>query len=253
MKKILWLFLVIFVLSYIVPEGNNVYAKSGTSLVASSATTEKDKAAINIHLKDNSGIWALKFKVFYDHTKLKLNSTQNGKVFASGDITLPESLDKDDFVFLASSNSLKDIEKNGTVITLHFKAKSYATEGKYPINKRYMKIWSALKERGVGLALDDFGTGYSNFNYMSQLEPDLIKIDRNFTAKALNNEYDYNMLTLIHKMVFNLGLKICIEGVETKGEMEKIKSMCPNFFQGYFFGRPCPYEDFVSQFVKNKK
>lgn len=120
-------------------------------------------------------------------------------------------------------------------------------------NKRYMKIWSALKERGVGLALDDFGTGYSNFNYMSQLEPDLIKIDRNFTAKALNNEYDYNMLTLIHKMVFNLGLKICIEGVETKGEMEKIKSMCPNFFQGYFFGRPCPYEDFVSQFVKNKK
>lgn len=120
-------------------------------------------------------------------------------------------------------------------------------------NKRYMKIWSALKKRGVGLALDDFGTGYSNFNYMSQLEPDLIKIDRNFTAKALNNEYDYNMLTLIHKMVFNLGLKICIEGVETKEEMEKIKSMCPNFFQGYFFGRPCPYEDFVSQFVKNKK
>ena len=120
-------------------------------------------------------------------------------------------------------------------------------------NKRYMKIWSALKERGVGLALDDFGTGYSNFNYMSQLEPDLIKIDRNFTAKALNNEYDYNMLTLIHKMVFNLGLKICIEGVETKGEMEKIKSMCPNFFQGYFFGRTCPYEDFVSQFVKDKK
>lgn len=120
-------------------------------------------------------------------------------------------------------------------------------------NKRYMKIWSALKERGVGLALDDFGTGYSNFNYMSQLEPDLIKIDRNFTAKALNNEYDYTMLTLIHKMVFNLGLKICIEGVETKGEVEKIKMMCPNFFQGHFFGRPCPYEDFVSQFVKDKK
>lgn len=120
-------------------------------------------------------------------------------------------------------------------------------------NKRYMKIWSALKKQGVGLALDDFGTGYSNFNYMSQLEPDLIKIDRNFTAKALNNEYDYNMLTLIHKMVLNLGLKICIEGVETEGEVEKIKIMCPNFFQGYFFGRPCPYEDFVSQFVKDIK
>lgn len=151
LKKILWLFFAIFVLSCIVPEGNNVYAKSGTSLVASSATTEKDKAAINIDLKDNSGIWALKFKVSYDHTKLKLNSTQNGKVFSSGDITLPESLDKDDFVFLASSNSLKDIEKNGTVITLHFKAKSYATEGKYPIK---LTLIQAIDVDGKNVDID---------------------------------------------------------------------------------------------------
>ena len=151
MKKILWLFLVIFVLSCIVPEGNNVYAKSGTSLVASCATTEKDKAAINIDLKDNSGIWALKFKVSYDHSKLKLNSTQNGKVFTSGDVTLPESLDKDDFVFLASSNSLKDIEKNGTVITLHFKAKSYATEGKYPIK---LTLIQAIDVDGKNVDID---------------------------------------------------------------------------------------------------
>ena len=119
--------------------------------MASSATTEKDKAAINIDLKDNSGIWALKFKVSYDHTKLKLNSTQNGKVFSSGDITLPESLDKDDFVFLASSNSLKDIEKNGTVITLHFKAKSYATEGKYPIK---LTLIQAIDVDGKNVDID---------------------------------------------------------------------------------------------------
>ena len=138
------------------------------------------------------------------------------------------------------------IENNQFVIEL-------TESGFIESNKNFIDFCNGLKKENILLALDDFGTGYSNFNYMSQLEPDLIKIDRNFTAKALNNEYDYNMLTLIHKMVFNLGLKICIEGVETKGEMEKIKSMCPNFFQGYFFGRPCPYEDFVSQFVKNKK
>lgn len=156
------------------------------------------------------------------------------------------------YVQVIKSNLVKDIKK--AIDKYDISPSSIVIEmtesGLLETNKRYMKIWSALKEQGVGLALDDFGTGYSNFNYMSQLEPDLIKIDRNFTAKALNNEYDYNMLTLIHKMVFNLGLKICIEGVETKGEVEKIKIMCPNFFQGYFFGKPCSYDDFVSQFVK---
>ena len=238
MKKILWLFLVIFVLSYIVPEGNNVYAKSGTSLVASSATTEKDKAAINIDLKDNSGIWALKFKVFYDHTKLKLNSTQNGKVFASGDITLPESLDKDDFVFLASSNSLKDIEKNGTVITLHFKAKSYATEGKYPINKRYMKIWSALKERGVGLALDDFGTGNNNMMAVDIFAPHIVKLDRSLITDIENDvdkqEYYYYYRDSFHKR----GIKVLAEGIESREEYEFLRDNGIDLVQGFYLGRP---------------
>ena len=112
---------------------------------------------------------------------------------------------------------------------------------------------NSINRSRFNIALDDFGTGYSNLHCLSDLKPNYIKIDRTFTLKALRNKYDYKLMTYIIDMAHSLGLKLCIEGVETKGEMEKIKSMCPNFFQGYFFGRPCPYEDFVSQFVKNKK
>lgn len=88
---------------------------------------------MNIDLKGNTGIWALKFKVGYDHSALKLTSAQNGKVFSDNDVTIPDSLDNDEFVFLASSNSLKNIETSDTVLTLNFKTVDYALEGKYPI------------------------------------------------------------------------------------------------------------------------
>lgn len=133
MRKLRWILLIVFTLLCIAVSSGVAYAKSDLSLVASSVTTEKDKASVNIDLKGNTGIWALKFKVGYDHSVLKLTSVQNGKVFSDNDVTMPDALDKDEFVFLASSNSLKNIETSDTVLTLNFKTVDYALEGKYPI------------------------------------------------------------------------------------------------------------------------
>lgn len=133
MRKLRWILLIVFTLLCIAISPGVAYAKSDLSLVAASVTIERDKASVNIDLKGNTGIWALKFKVGYDHSALKLTSAQNGKVFSDNDVTMPDSLDKDEFVFLASSNSLKNIETSDTVLTLNFKTVDYALEGKYPI------------------------------------------------------------------------------------------------------------------------
>lgn len=133
MRKLRWILLIVFTLLCIAIFPGVAYAKSDLSLVAASVTTERNKASVNIDLKGNTGIWALKFKVGYDHSALKLTSAQNGKVFSDNDVTMPDSLDKDEFVFLASSNSLKNIETSDTVLTLNFKTVDYALEGKYPI------------------------------------------------------------------------------------------------------------------------
>lgn len=117
-------------------------------------------------------------------------------------------------------------------------------------DSRFTKLWSRLKEQGIRLALDDFGTGYSNFHYLYDLRPDIIKIDRTFTAKALNNEYEYKLLSLMSGMVHNLNLKICVEGIETAEEQSRILTISPDFTQGFYFGRPCPYEQFYDTFVK---
>ena len=114
---------------------------------------------------------------------------------------------------------------------------------------RVTKLVSNLKENGIRLALDDFGTGYSNFHYLNELKPDIIKIDRSFTLKALQNEYEYQLLSLMSNMVHSLNLKMCIEGIETTDDLTKMNQLSPDYCQGFYFGKPCPYEEFKEQYL----
>ena len=118
------------------------------------------------------------------------------------------------------------------------------------INEKHFLM--ELKRMGISLALDDFGTGYSNFHYLSELKPEIIKVDRSFTAKAVADEQEYYLLNQFCTMIHNLDMKICIEGIESAQEWLKIRKLCPEFTQGYFWGKPCGYEEFVRKFVQKK-
>ena len=120
-------------------------------------------------------------------------------------------------------------------------------------DSRIDKLWSRMKEEGIRLALDDFGTGYSNFNYLKDLKPDIIKIDRSFTMKAIENPYEFNLLSLIANMAHNMELKVCIEGIENLEELDKIKNISPDYCQGYYFGRPCPFNEFMETYIQPKQ
>ena len=41
--------------------------------------------------------------------------------------------------------------------------------------------------------IDDFGTGYSNFHCIRDMNPSYVKMDKDFTAKAMDNERDYEL------------------------------------------------------------
>lgn len=114
---------------------------------------------------------------------------------------------------------------------------------------RVTKLVSNLKDNGIRLALDDFGTGYSNFHYLNDLKPDIIKIDRSFTLKALENDYEYQLLSLMSNMVHSLNLKMCIEGIETTDDLTKMNQLSPDYCQGFYFGKPSPYEEFKKQYL----
>ena len=120
------------------------------------------------------------------------------------------------------------------------------------MDENFVAFCDGLKKHNIPLALDDFGTGYSNFRYLAEIYPNTIKIDRSFTLKALNSEYEYRLLQHMVDMTHSVDLKLCIEGVETKDELTKICGIDPDYIQGYYFGKPCDYETFKQEYVKKE-
>ena len=115
----------------------------------------------------------------------------------------------------------------------------------------FQKVWKGLKKLGVKVLLDDFGTGYSNFHCLGDLTPDCIKIDRSFTQKALGDSYEYNLLKQMIQMARRLKTSVCIEGIETKEELDRIAVAKPDYIQGYFFGKPVPKAEFTERFINS--
>ena len=117
-------------------------------------------------------------------------------------------------------------------------------------NTHFQKLWDGLKKNGVLVILDDFGTGYSNLHCLGDLRPNYIKIDRSFTLKALNNQYEHDLMTQIITMTHKLDLTICVEGIETEDEFAKISELDPDYIQGFLFGKPQPAEGFYENLIK---
>lgn len=128
-----------------------VKANGSTMLTASEVKTEKGNTVeVAFHLEENAGIWGLKFKVGYDHSVLTLTSVKNGSIFSDEEITLPESLDKEQFVFLACSNQTKNINKNGTVAILKFTVAKDAELKSYPIT---VSVTQAINASGKDIGV----------------------------------------------------------------------------------------------------
>lgn len=156
------------------------------------------------------------------------------------------------YIQVLKSNVLSEILEG--LEKFHLSADSIIVEltesGLLESNSFFYNFCEGLKENGIPLALDDFGTGYSNFRYLYDLQLNTIKIDRSLTLKALNGIHEHNMLAHMSEMVHDIDLKLCIEGIETKEELDKISEIDPDYIQGYYFGKPCPFKQFMEQFVE---
>lgn len=115
----------------------------------------------------------------------------------------------------------------------------------------FCKFRKVLEENGIQFVIDDFGTGYSNLHCISDMNPGYVKIDKDFTAKAMSCERDYELFKKIIEMVHSIGIHICVEGIEKEDWHLKMKELQADYLQGYFFGKPCEKKKFMEEFVCN--
>ena len=91
---------------------------------------------------------------------------------------------------------------------------------------------SRLKALGVHLSIDDFGTGYSSLAYLKRFPIDTLKIDRSFTRDASNGSADAAIVGTIVSLGHSLHKRVVAEGVETRGQIDFLRSVACDEFQG---------------------
>ena len=92
-----------------------------------------------------------------------------------------------------------------------------------------------LRRKGISLALDDFGTGYSSLSYLKRFPVNMIKIDRSFVTDILQHPNNAAIARSIISLCHNLNLKITVEGIETKAQLEYFKQQGCHEGQGFYF------------------
>ena len=95
----------------------------------------------------------------------------------------------------------------------------------------------ALKKLGVELAIDDFGTGYSNIAYLTQLQVDVLKLDRRLITQIDQVGEHHVIVNAVIKMAKELGMKVVAEGVETEAEELVLKSLNCDYGQGFLWSQ----------------
>jgi len=107
-----------------------------------------------------------------------------------------------------------------------------------------IKRLGRINQLGIKISIDDFGTGYSSLSKLKTYPIDTLKIDKSFIDDIPGDSVSQDIVISIIELAHNLGYTVVAEGVEKKEQLDfLIKYNCDEF-QGYYFSKPLPPEDF---------
>jgi len=101
---------------------------------------------------------------------------------------------------------------------------------------------------GVIVSIDDFRTGYSGMSYLRRFPIDKLKIDRSFIKDLTTNPDAAAIVQAIISLAHSLRLKVVAEGVETAEQLQQLRALGCDQFQGFYRSaavRPAEMEKFI--------
>ncbi len=104
------------------------------------------------------------------------------------------------------------------------------------------KFIAEIKKFNCIVGVDDFGAGYSNFNLLTLLDIDFVKIDGSLIEK-INTSKDLEIIVnTIANFSKEFKVKTVAEYVSNEDIYNKIKELKIDYCQGYYFDKPLCYD-----------
>ena len=160
-----------------------------------------------------------------------------------GDLFISVNISPKDFYFMDVAAEIKSIVREFEINPARLRVEITETVMMTDIEKR-MNILRELKDAGFIVEMDDFGSGYSSLNMLKDMPVDVLKIDMMFLTKSGDDRKAQTILRNIIHLSDDLGIAALTEGVETASQYQTLHSMGCKMFQGYYFAKPMPLEEF---------
>ena len=106
-----------------------------------------------------------------------------------------------------------------------------------------------LKAHGHRFLIDDFGMGHTSLLYLQTGFFAVVKLDGSLTRNVLENETNAEIIGSITKLGESIHFTTIAEWVESKEQLEKLKALGCDVFQGAYYSRAIGYEDLVEWLI----
>lgn len=97
---------------------------------------------------------------------------------------------------------------------------------------------NSFRNHGASIALDDISSGFTSLQYVSELAPDYVKLDRDLVTAAAGSSSARHTLDSITNLAHKLNIRVVAEGIETSSEMRVCTEAGVDYLQGFLFARP---------------
>lgn len=182
-------------------------------------------------------IWIIK-KVLEDYDKIKTYEIcKNSKFYISVNISCIEIEDEEFIEKLIEISKSPDFIKDLICLEIVEKFKSSDLS-------KIQKSILILKKHGFTIAIDDFGIEYSNLDLLSQIDANIIKLDRYFISDIKTTLLKRKIIEFVSEICKVSDKSIVCEGVENDDQLEIIKNIDYEkiYIQGFFYSKPIDIE-----------
>jgi len=107
---------------------------------------------------------------------------------------------------------------------------------------------------GIQFAIDDFGTGYSNLTMVSDLAEDglikYLKIDGSLISRITDSRKAREIVAAVRRISEAVDVETIAEFIDSDLLLLGVKNLGINYAQGYYLGRPVPFEKIIKNQTK---
>lgn len=113
------------------------------------------------------------------------------------------------------------------------------------------EVLTELRSNGFTVVIDDFGTEYANLALLSEVEFDVLKLDKSMIDNITFNPRTKTVVETIVGICRRLGIVMVAEGIETEEQFSILCSCGVELFQGFLFSRPVSAEEYEEKYLNS--